>query len=108
MYTLLLNTACNIYFSCVAYLTEGLVRVQKRFDFPLLVLQLAVLDSVLPVARLFLYVKVQTGRTSDGLQALHSNRVWLVDKVHREPCSTVLVSSATEISSTQIVKHEML
>lgn len=54
----------------VAVLAQGLVRVQQRLHLPLLVLQLAVLHRVLPVTRLLLYVEVESGRTTDSLNAL--------------------------------------
>lgn len=55
-------------------LAERLVRDQQGLDFPLAVLALAVLDGVLPVARLLLDVEVQTGRASNGLQALNTKK----------------------------------
>ena len=53
-----------------ALLAQGLVGVQERLDLTLLVLQLAVLHGVLPVARLLLNVKIQTGWATNRLQAL--------------------------------------
>lgn len=53
-----------------ALLADRLVGVQQRLDLALLVLQLAVLDGVLPVARLLLNVEEQTGRTANRLQTL--------------------------------------
>ncbi len=58
-----------------AVLAQGLVRVQQRLHLALLVLQLAVLDGVLPVARLLLDVEVQAGGTPDSLETLeHANK----------------------------------
>lgn len=51
-------------------LAERLVGHQKRLHLALLVLELAVLDGLLPVARLLLDVEEETGWTADGLQAL--------------------------------------
>lgn len=48
-------------------LAERLVGDQQGLDLSLAVFVLAVLDGVLPVARLLLDVKVQTGRASDSL-----------------------------------------
>jgi hypothetical protein len=56
-------------------LAQWLVRDEQRLHLALLVLQLAVLDGILPVARLLLDVKVQTGWTADGLQTLRGERL---------------------------------
>lgn len=58
-----------------ALLAQWLVGVQERLDLALFALQLAVLHRILPVARLLLNVKVQTGRASDRLQTLKYKRV---------------------------------
>lgn len=46
--------------------------MQQRLHTTLLVLALAVLHRLLPVAGLLLNVEVQTGRTTDGLKTLQS------------------------------------
>lgn len=53
-----------------AVLAERLVGDEQRLHLALLVLRLAVLHRILPVARLLLDVEVQTGWTANGLQAL--------------------------------------
>lgn len=53
-----------------AVLAERLVGDEQRFHLALLVLRLAVLHRILPVARLLLDVEVQTSWTTNGLQAL--------------------------------------
>lgn len=51
-----------------AVLAERLLGVQKRLRLPLLVLQLAVVHRVLPVAGLLVDVEVQSSRAPDRLQ----------------------------------------
>lgn len=53
-----------------AILTERLIRKQQRLHLPLLVLQLAILHRVLPIAGLLVNVEVQTSGTSDRLKTL--------------------------------------
>jgi hypothetical protein len=52
------------------YRAERFVCVEQRLHFAFLVLEFAVLDSILPVTCLLLYIEVQTRWTSDSLQAL--------------------------------------
>jgi hypothetical protein len=55
-------------------LTERLVGDQQRLHLALLVLQLAVLHRVLPIAGLLLDIEVQAGRTANGLETLNRRR----------------------------------
>lgn len=57
----------SVFIDKDSHLTKRLVCVQERLDFPLFVLQLAILNGVLPIASLLLNVEVKTGRASDGL-----------------------------------------
>lgn len=51
-------------------MAQWLVGDEQRLHLALLVLRLAVLHRIFPVARLLLDVEVQTGWTTNGLQAL--------------------------------------
>lgn len=55
-------------------LAQRFVGVQQWLHFPLLVLQFAVLNGVLPVAGLLLDVEVQTSWATDGLEALEQSK----------------------------------
>ena len=55
--------------SQTAVLAEGLLGVELGLDLALLVLDLAVVHRVLPVACLLVYVEVETGRASDRLKS---------------------------------------
>jgi hypothetical protein len=57
-----------------AVLAQRLVRDQQRLHLALLVLGLAVLDGLLPVARLLFDVEEQTGRATNRLQALRKKK----------------------------------
>jgi len=52
----------------IAVLAERLLGIEQGLGLPLLVLQLAIVHGVLPIAGLLVDVKVQPGRTSDRLQ----------------------------------------
>ena len=52
------------------YLAEWLIGAQNRLHFALLLFLQAVLDLLLPVARLLLDVEGKTGRATNGLQTL--------------------------------------
>lgn len=51
-------------------LAERLIRKQQRLHLPLLVLQLAILHRILPIASLLVNVEVQSSRTTDRLKTL--------------------------------------
>lgn len=55
-------------------LAQGLIRMEQGLHAALLVLGLAVLHRLLPVASLLLDIEVQTSRATDGLQALFKNK----------------------------------
>jgi len=55
-------------------LAQGLIRMEQGLHAALLVLGLAVLHRLLPVASLLLDIEVQTSRATDGLQALLKNK----------------------------------
>lgn len=62
--------AVSVTASEEAVLTQRFVCEQQRFHLAFLVLQLAVLHRILPVASLFVDVEVESGRTTDGLKSL--------------------------------------
>lgn len=50
---------------------EGFIGVQQWLNLALLVLNLAIPDSLLPIACLLLNIEKQTGWTTDGLKTLN-------------------------------------
>jgi hypothetical protein len=63
--------AVSVAASQEAVLAEWLVRHQQRLHLSLLVLELAVLNSLFPVAGLLLDVEEESGGTTDGLETLN-------------------------------------
>lgn len=55
-------------------LTQRLIRKQQRLHLPLLVLQLAILHGILPIASLLIDIEVQTSGTTDRLKPLQYKR----------------------------------